>query len=84
MAEQSPLQFPCEYPIKIMGLNETNYESWAKNFIAEYAEIISTHRTISKNKKYISVTVTITATSMEQLDKIYHALQKEIKVKAAL
>jgi putative lipoic acid-binding regulatory protein len=80
----SPLDFPCNYPIKIMGLTEPGYQQWSENFVAEYARVLSSQYKFSKNRKYISVTVNITATSMTQLNEIYKALQNHVKVKSAL
>ena len=80
----SPLDFPCDYPIKIMGFAEPGYQQWSEEFVAQYANVISSQSKLSKKGKYISVTVHITATSMTQLDEIYQALQNHSKVKSTL
>ena len=80
----SPLDFPCDYPIKIMGLAEPGYQQWAEAFVTQYASVTSSQCKLSKKGKYISVTITITATSMTQLDEIYRALQSHVKVKSTL
>lgn len=85
---KSLLTFPCSFPIKIMGIN-------SDDLIAAVAAIVSIHSpdfdpenaiTIAKSSKgnYISVTVTINATSQEQIDAIYLALNKHDLVKFTL
>ena len=76
-SEESPLKFPCAFPIKIMGRDEEALH-------IEISEVISRHapdtkaenikRRLSKKKNYVSVTVTINATSRKQLDNIYREL----------
>lgn len=75
--EESLLKFPCDFPIKIMG-----HDGEALHILI--SEVISRHapdtkaenikRRLSKKKNYVSVTVTINATSREQLDNIYREL----------
>ena len=75
--EESPLKFPCEFPIKAMGKATP---------ALEYAVLEIMHRHVpdlgegaiktreSRNGNYISITVTIQARSREQLDAIYMEL----------
>jgi len=81
------LKFPCEFPIKAMGLANEEFEKTVLSIISQFAEIPredAIHSRHSKNKKYCSLTVTILATGQEQLDKIYQALTAEKSVLVAL
>lgn len=73
----SMIEFPCEFPIKAMGLSEHDIRSIATKIVVRHApDLDATSVTIrpSKDNKYISVTITITAISRDQLDAIYHEL----------
>lgn len=84
---QSPLSFPCRFPIKVMGLNTDTFENEifmiANQHIEQLGESAIKSRP-SRSAKYLSVTVTITATSREQLDNLYLAFNKHPDVKMVL
>ncbi|MBL8497888.1 DUF493 family protein [Nitrosomonas sp. JL21] len=78
MTEQASLiEYPCDFPIKIMGKAEQDFvqtvvaivKVHAPDFDAETVSI----RT-SKNGTYLGLTCTIRATSRMQLDALYRAL----------
>ena len=74
---ESPLQFPCQFPIKAMGLAEHDLEIIIFDIVRQHAPDITQddfNKRESTNGKYISVTVTVNAQSRDQLDAIYHAL----------
>ena len=89
MSENKPLiEFPCTFPIKVMGINTSA-------LITDVVAIVSLHCqgfnpdsdikiTPSTKGNYISVTATVNATSQQQLDTIYHALNKHDLVKFTL
>lgn len=80
-------EFPCEFPIKIMGKASDSFE-------IEVAQIIRKHvadlgesaikRRESTRANYAALTVTITATSRKQLDAIYMDLTASEHVIMAL
>ena len=81
------LEFPCEFPIKAMGKDEDEFVAHILNLVTpHFPEICEEHiRTRPSNGgKYISVTVTVTATSKLQLDAIYYALTDSDRVLMAL
>lgn len=83
MTEKPLLQFPCKFPIKAMGLATPDFETTIFKIVQQYApELAQTNITTrpSKDGKYLAVTATIEATSQEQLDKIYLALNANDKV----
>ena len=81
------LEFPCDFPIKIMGLMRDDFTQsmvaivtrHAPDFLAENVEM----RT-SSGGKYLSITCTIRATSKPQLDNLYRELSAHPLVKVAL
>ena len=71
------LKFPCEFPVKAMGLACDELEIAVIEIINRHvdnlAEDALTMRP-SKNGKYTAITITITAHSKQQLDAIYMEL----------
>jgi uncharacterized protein len=71
---QTLLEFPCEFPIKAMGLACDELEIAVIEIINRHVENLSEGSLKikpSKTGKYISITVTVTAHSKDQLDAIY-------------
>ena len=83
----SLLEFPCKFPIKAMGRDEDSFKALVENIVLAHAEIYpgeAVTTNASGGGKYISVTVTVEATSQKQLDSIYMDLTAEDKVLMAL
>jgi hypothetical protein len=71
------LEFPCKFPIKAMGRDEQSLQALVTGIVLRHAELWPDQpvTTIpSSSGKYISITVTIEATSKPQLDRIYQDL----------
>jgi hypothetical protein len=85
--EESLLTFPCQFPIKIMGLQSDSFETsmvmLARKHIPNLGEGSIKSR-LSKTGKYLSVTITFQATSREQLDNLYRELSARDDVKMVL
>ncbi|MEN8130362.1 MAG: DUF493 domain-containing protein [Pseudomonadota bacterium] len=67
-------QFPCDFPVKIMGRAHPDFQDQVVAIVGNHVTNIPEHAissTHSATGKYISITVTITATSRQQLDDIY-------------
>jgi putative lipoic acid-binding regulatory protein len=87
MSDESPLTFPCEFPIKAMGRAHGRFEETVRAIIRSHAGELdqNTVRVAeSRNGRFVSVTVTITASSRAQLDAIYADLQAHDDVLATL
>lgn len=86
-AEETLFEFPCEFPIKCMGLNNAHFESAVveimNRHVSDLGEGAITSR-VSKEGKYCSMTVVITARSKRQLDSIYMDLTSNEHVKMSL
>ena len=68
------LEFPCEFPIKAMGLTCDELEIAVLEIINRHVDNLSEgalRLRPSKKGKYTAITITITAHSKEQLDAIY-------------
>lgn len=85
--DESPLTFPCEFPIKAMGKAEDDFDVLVVSLVRKHAEEIyesAVKTRLSKGGKYMSVTVTIQARSRQQLDNIYMELTAEKRILTAL
>jgi len=87
MFEQSGLEFPCEFPIKMMGRDTPEFRATARALVEAHAGTVSdssVQAAVSRNGRFVSVTVTITATSQQQLDDIYRDVSSHDDVLVAL
>lgn len=85
--ETNLLQFPCEFPIKAMGFNSSDFDCHVVEIVRRHAPDIAEgaiHSRLSKSSKYISITITIKAESKNQLDAIYQDLSASQMVLMAL
>jgi len=86
-SEESPLKFPCEFPIKVMGKPENGFHAHVVEIVRRHTpdldESLITLRD-SSGGKYIAITVTIQARSRKQLDAIYQELTDSERVIMAL
>jgi putative lipoic acid-binding regulatory protein len=84
---ESLIEYPSLFPIKVMGTKEDGLVH-AITLIARQADPTFDAATIelreSKGGKYLGVTITVTATSREQLDGLYRALGAHPMVKVVL
>lgn len=85
--EESLIEYPCDFPIKVMAIAHPDLVT----------QIVVTTQTLdpaftverlqqrpSRNGKYVGLTVTVTATSREQLDALYQRLHDHPLVKMLL
>ena len=83
----SLIDYPCAFPIKVMGLKVDGFVH-AMTEVAERFDPSFDARTIelrpSKGGNYLGVTLTVHATSREQLDDLYRALTSHPMVKVVL
>jgi putative lipoic acid-binding regulatory protein len=74
MSEESAIRFPCSFPIKMMGRDTEEFRATAREIVEKHAGVVADEAVktaFSRNGNFVSVTVTIIATSQEQLDDIY-------------
>ena len=83
----SLIEYPSRMPIKVMGLKVDGLVHTITTIAGEFdpgfdASTIELRE--SKGGKYLGVTITITATSREQLDDLYRKLSGHPMVKVVL
>jgi uncharacterized protein len=88
MAEQETLlEFPCDFPLKIMGETRDGFAEAIMEVVRQHApdfDAANMEMRASSGGKYISLTCTVTATSRPQLDNLYRALTSHPWVKVVL
>ena len=81
------IDFPCTFPIKVMGESHENFsativeiiQALVPTFTAEHVQMRA-----SSAGKYISLTCSVDVVSQDQLDDIYRVLSAHPLVKFAL
>jgi putative lipoic acid-binding regulatory protein len=87
MAEESVIEFPCEFPIKMMGRDTPEFRVTAQSLIENHVGPVAEDAVrinLSGKANFVSVTVTVTATSQQQLDDIYRDVSGHDDVLMAL
>lgn len=85
--EESLIEYPCEFPIKVMGLMQ---DAFAQTMVDVVMALDPTFHAgklemrPSSKGNYISLTMTIYAVDRTQLDNIYRALSSHPMVKMVL
>lgn len=88
MTEQASLiEYPCDFPIKIMGKAHQDFTQTTLAIVKHHApdfDISTTAVKASRNGTYLSLTCTIRATSRTQLDALYQALSEHSMISVVL
>jgi uncharacterized protein len=77
MSDPSLIEYPCDFPIKIMGHTRAGFAQSVLEVVNRHApdfDGATMEMKSSRQGKYLSVTCTIRATSREQLDQLYKEL----------
>ncbi|MDH3439215.1 MAG: DUF493 domain-containing protein [Gammaproteobacteria bacterium] len=85
--EETLLEFPCRFPIKMMGRDGDTFRQVALELVESHTGNIpedSISVTRSRKGNFLSITVTIDAESQQQLDNIYQALCDHEEILVAL
>ena len=84
---QSLIEYPSAFPIKVMGMQVEGFVA-AVVRVAQQFDPAFDPSTVelrpSSGGKYLGVTVTVTATSREQLDELYRTLSTHPMVRVVL
>jgi uncharacterized protein len=83
----SALEFPCAFPIKIMGRMQEGFAQAVVAVVQKHApdfDAASLEMRASKAGNWLSVTATVNATSRAQLDDLYRELVAHPMVKVVL
>jgi len=83
----SALEFPTAFPIKVMGRRTDDFAQAIVEVVLRHAPDFdpgTLEMRASREGNYLSVTATITATSREQLDRLYRELVAHPRVTMVL
>lgn len=74
---ESVIVYPCAFPIKVMGIQDDSFEAQivalTMSLDPQFDADQHLERRPSSSGKYMGLTVTVMATSREQLDALYRA-----------
>jgi uncharacterized protein len=85
--EQSLIKYPCAFPIKVLGPKVEGFEAAIAHVARQFDpgfDASSIEKKDSSGGKYLGLTITITATSRQQLDELYRSLSTHPMVKWVL
>ena len=85
--DKSLIEYPSRFPIKVMGANAEGFAQTVIDLTLMFdpgLDVSTVEQRLSSGGKYLGLTVTITATSREQLDEFYRTLTTHPMVKMVL
>jgi putative lipoic acid-binding regulatory protein len=87
VSETTVLEFPCDFPIKIMGRESPEFRALARALVEKHTGPLSDNAinsALSRNGSFVSVTITVNAQSQQQLDDIYNEVTSDDAILMAL
>lgn len=87
MTDEPRIEFPCDYPIRIIGERQEGFRTTVLDIVRIHAPGLresSVSVRDSRDGNYCSVRVTIVATGEEQLKALHQALMSEPSVRMVL
>jgi putative lipoic acid-binding regulatory protein len=85
--KDSLIEYPCDFPIKVMGLKVEGYIDAMSYVVRQFDPDWTEDRLETRESaggKYLSLTFTVRATSREQLDALYRTLSSHPMAKVVL
>jgi putative lipoic acid-binding regulatory protein len=86
--ERKPvIEYPCAYPIKVMGLHENDFAACVVDIVRRHDPGLTEERIAyreSRNGKYLSVSVVITATGAGHIEALFNDLKASGRVAMVL
>jgi hypothetical protein len=87
VSEESLLEFPCSFPIKMMGRNTPEFRDTVRVLVERHTGPMNDEAiqdAVSRNGNFVSITITVIALSQQQLDDIYRDVSSHDDVLMAL
>ncbi len=87
LPEPSLIVYPSAFPIKVMGANAPGFQDAVVQIARQFDpgfDASAVEQRPSKAGRYLGLTITVTATSREQLDELYRTLSTHPMVKVVL
>jgi putative lipoic acid-binding regulatory protein len=85
--DETLLEFPCDFPIKMMGRDTQDFRDTARELVEHHTgplDVQSIKVATSRNGNFVSITITVQAQSQQQLDDIYRDVSSHEAVLMAL
>jgi uncharacterized protein len=85
--EKSLIEYPSKFPIKVMGSKADGFIEAITHIARQFDpgfDASTIEQRPSKGGNYLGLTITVTATSREQLDELYRTLTTHPMVKVVL
>ncbi len=85
--ERPRIEFPCDYPVKIVGDATADFRALVEDIVERHAACFPRERTterFSANGRFVSVTVAIVATGPDQLQALFEDLKATGRVHMVL
>lgn len=87
MTQKSLIEFPCEFPVKIIGIHSdlfiADIKKITKQHFSDFSEDKLRHKPSKKNN-YLAITVTVFAQNQAMLDAFYQEITQHALVKMVL
>ncbi len=87
MSDETLMEFPCSFPIKMMGRDTPAFRQAVRELVEKHTgplDDLAIQNSLSRNGRFVSVTITVSAESQEQLDDIYRDVSVHEDVLMAL
>jgi putative lipoic acid-binding regulatory protein len=87
LPSESLIEYPSDFPIKIMGVMQDDFAQTMVELVQRHdPDFHAGNMTMRPSSKgnYLALTVTVRATSREQLDNLYRELSSHAMVKVVL
>lgn len=87
MSDETLLEFPCDFPVKMMGRESVEFHATVRELVEKHTGPLddkAIESSLSRNSRFVSITITVNAQSQEQLDNIYREVTSHEDVLMAL
>lgn len=87
MTNTTLIEFPCNFPVKIIGTNSSSFFDDIKAIVHEHFPNIEDHcisQNMSQKSNFLAITVTVFVKDQEMLDNFYRELTKHPDIKMVL
>jgi hypothetical protein len=83
VGEETLFEFPCDFPIKIVGLASDDFGQFVLDIVTKHVGELAQERVVSRpsrDGRYLSLTCTFSADSRAQVDALYSDLTSEDRI----
>lgn len=74
MTDERLIEFPCDFPIKAMGRDTPEFHTTVRSLVERHTGPLDDdviRSVLSRNGRFVSITIVVFARSQRQLDNIY-------------